>query len=154
MNPLFCYKKYRYLEFVKQPLTINTRLLCEKLPIHTILVKTMRKIIYLFFWCCPFFFISENIKAQEATESSVIQTISIKKGEQQKVHDKAYYESKIKEIDELLEAIEVKTEYVRSNETENKIALENGWYENMEQVKKEAREQRFEYESIIKKMTN
>jgi hypothetical protein len=114
----------------------------------------MNKIIHLSVLCCSFFLISENIKAQEVIESPIIQTISIKKGEQQKVHDKAYYELKIKEIDELLEAIEVKTDYVRSNESENKIALENGWYDNMQQVKEEARIQRLEYESIIKKMTN
>jgi hypothetical protein len=103
-----------------------------------------------------FFFIN-GVVAQQLTakqsEPQIIQTISVSKGQPQQVHDKAYYEQKIKEIDELLEAIEVKTLYVKSNEEEHKIATQNGWYSKMEQVKEESRKQRYEYEAVIKKMT-
>lgn len=114
----------------------------------------MTKSIYLILLCCSFFFVSETVKAQESSKPEIIQTISVRKGQPQQVYDKAYYERKIKEIDELLHAIDVKITYVKSDASENKIALENGWYENMERVKKDAQEQRLEYETTVKKMTN
>lgn len=94
--------------------------------------------------------------AQQSTEEEpqIIQTISVRKGESQQVHDKAYYEQKIKDIDELLKAIEVKTAYVKADENENKIAIQNGWYTNMDRVKEESLKQRGEYETIINKMRN
>lgn len=112
---------------------------------------------YFFTAAFSFFFLNGAI-AQESTlkegEPQIIQTISVRKGHPQQVHDKAYYEQKIKDIDELLEAIEVKTLYVKSNEEENKIATQNGWYDDMERVKVESLKQRLEYEAIIKKMKN
>lgn len=99
----------------------------------------------------------DNAVAQQLTEKEepqIIQTISVRKGQPQQVHDKAYYEQQIKDIDELLKAIEVKIAAVKSDEEENQVAMQNGWYNNMEQVKTESLKQRLEYEAIIKKMTN
>lgn len=114
---------------------------------------------YNYFFTATFsFFLMNGVIAQESTskegEPQIIQTISVRKGQPQQVHDKAYYEKQIGIIDELLQAIEIKKAYVQSDEDEHKLALQNGWYEKMESVREESLKQRSEYEAIIKKMKN
>lgn len=55
-------------------------------------------------------------------------------------HDKAYFEQRIVEIDELMQAIEMKEEYVRSNPAEHAIAVKNGWYDDMTRTKERLKE--------------
>lgn len=114
---------------------------------------------YNYFFTAAFsFFLMNGLIAQEAVskegEPQIIQTISVRKGQPQQVHDKAYYEQRIREIDELLEAIEAKSAYIKSHENESRIAAQNGWFDNMERVKEESLKYRSDYEAIIKKMTN
>lgn len=112
---------------------------------------------YVFTAVCSFFFMQAAMAQQsvvQENEPEIIQTISVRRGQPQQVHDRAYYELKVKEIDELLESIEVKISHVKSDEEEHKIATQNGWYTNMERIKEESRKQRLEYEEVIKKMRN
>lgn len=92
--------------------------------------------------------------SEQGEEVQIVQTISVKKGQTQRVHDKSYYEQKIKEINELIQAIEIKISYVKADKEENKIATQNGWYNNMERIKEESRKQKEEYEIIINKIKN
>lgn len=55
-------------------------------------------------------------------------------------HDKAYFEQRIVEIDELMQAIEIKEDYVRSNPAEHASAIKNGWYEYATRTKEQLKE--------------
>lgn len=55
----------------------------------------------------------------------------------QHIHDKAYYQTKIEEIDYTLQAIKIKKDYILSNPEEKEIATNNGWFENMRQVEEQ-----------------
>lgn len=86
-----------------------------------------------------------SLYAQETREMPVIQTISIQKGQEQVTHDKAFFEAKIQEVDAILAGIDEKVRYVKSDEAEHKLALENGWYQQMEESIVHARRVRQEY---------
>lgn len=94
---------------------------------------------------CAAIGIISSSHAQNTTEMPVVQTISVQKGQQQVVHDKAYFEQKIQDIDVILSAIDEKVKFVQSNEEEHKLALENGWYKQMDESKVHAKRARQEY---------
>lgn len=102
---------------------------------------------------CSLFFIQSAVAQQSVVpenEPEIIQTISVRRGQPQQVHDKAYYERMILDLDLLSTDIDLKVEHVQSNEEYHKVALEIGWYETMRKNKEEILEQRKEYLEKIK----
>lgn len=58
--------------------------------------------------------------------------------------NKAYYENKLIELDDNIRAIDVKIEYVNSNEEERNLANQNGWFTDMENVKRNLQTERLD----------
>jgi hypothetical protein len=79
--------------------------------------------------------IAQQNTAAETTE--IYQTISITQGQSQVVHDKAYYEQQVLDYNSLLKDIDQKVADVKQNPEEHALALKNGWYEYMENNKKD-----------------
>lgn len=72
------------------------------------------------------------------------QTYSVDRYGVQRTHDKAYYQEKLTELDELVQAIDVKVDYVNANPEERAKATENGWFRDMEATKERLRNERVE----------
>lgn len=72
------------------------------------------------------------------------QTYSVDRYGVQRTHDKTYYQEKLVELDELVQAINVKVDYVNSNPEERAKATENGWFQDMEVTKERLRNERVE----------
>jgi hypothetical protein len=90
-------------------------------------------------------------KSTVATEqASYPQTISKKQGEEQVLHDKAYYESEILRLKENLRAIDLKVASVKNDPIAHEEAMEIGWYEQMESTKKMITEQLEAFELKVK----
>lgn len=70
------------------------------------------------------------------------QEFSVDQNGVQYTHDKAYFEQKLASVDELMRAIEVKEEYVRSSPEEHVNATQNGWYDNMSKMKEQLKEEK------------
>lgn len=71
-------------------------------------------------------------------------TYSIKAGEQQVLHDKNYYQQRVKTINNQIEAIEIKMEHIQSNPSEKEKAIQSGWFDEMKntiQLLKEEKEE-------------
>lgn len=62
----------------------------------------------------------------------------------QETMDKAFYERQLEGVNDLIEAIDYKVEYVKSNPEENAKALNSGWFEQMERNKANALKQKAE----------
>lgn len=73
---------------------------------------------------------SDTITHKNTTEEVV--TISIKKGENQVIHDEMYYLSEIKKIDDHIMSIDTKIEWVKENEVVNYT-----WLMEMNKIKSE-----------------
>ena len=71
-------------------------------------------------------------------------TISKKPGEPQRVHDVAYYDEEIAKIDAHIAAIDVKIATVNSDPTEQALAQQNGWFQNMNNIKAELNQKKAE----------
>jgi len=94
---------------------------------------------------CSFGQVTNNNEQPE-----IIQSYSITSGQQQITLDKNYYLAQIEDLKTLIQAIDEKVQYVKNDPESNSIALSNGWYQNMEDRKKEAREMIESYEAKIK----
>ena len=62
-------------------------------------------------------------------------TISKKAGEDQVLHDNAYYTSQIVKINQNLSAINQKIQLIKNDEDQNAEAISSGWIDDMENIK-------------------
>lgn len=85
-----------------------------------------------------------SISNSSQTNHQSEQTYSVDRYGVQRQHDKAYYQEKLAELDELVQAIDVKVDYVNSNPEERTKATENGWFRDMETTKERLRNERVE----------
>jgi len=77
----------------------------------------------------------------EAKQSKAI-TISKKAGEPQRVHDVAYYNEEIAKVDAHITAIDAKIGHVNADPAEKALAEQNGWFQEMDQIKQELNQRR------------
>ena len=73
---------------------------------------------------------NQNIVLTKSVNETVM--ISKKAGEEQVVHNDAYYLDQISKIDQHINSINVKIAHVKSDEVENTKALESGWFDSMD----------------------
>jgi len=76
-------------------------------------------------------------------------TISVRAGESQVTHNNAYYQNEISKIDTQLEAINTKVEFVQGNSEEKAIALQSGWFDDMENIKIQLENKKQELQSLL-----
>jgi hypothetical protein len=62
-------------------------------------------------------------------------TISKRPGQPQRTHDTAYYNEEIAKIDAHIASIDTKITHVNANPTEQAAAQQDGWFQQMEQIK-------------------
>ncbi|HNS42781.1 MAG TPA: hypothetical protein PKN22_08485 [Taishania sp.] len=67
----------------------------------------------------------------------------------QETMDKAFYERQLEGVNDLIEAIDYKVEYVKSNPEENAKALNSGWYEQMKRSRINAENRKLEIQEKI-----
>lgn len=77
----------------------------------------------------------------QANQSQSV-TISKTPGQPQVVHDVNYYNAQIAKVDAQIMAIEAKVTHVNNTPSEKAIAEQNGWFQQMEQVKLELNQRR------------
>ncbi len=82
------------------------------------------------------------LKSQSKSRTTLVKTtqnksitISKKAGEPQRVHDAAFYQEEITKIDAQLLAINTKIQLIQNDPTENDLAIQNGWYTDMGNIK-------------------
>lgn len=93
------------------------------------------------------------VKEKEVTYSYVEQqqgtteglTYSVDQFGNEHVHDKAYYEARLAELNDFVQGVQTKIDYVKNNPEEDAIAKSNGWYLDMENVLNTSKEQKLEY---------
>ncbi len=73
---------------------------------------------------------NQNVVVSKSQNKTII--ISKKAGEEQVVHNDAYYLDQISKIDQHINSINVKIAHVKSDEVENTKALESGWFDSMD----------------------
>ena len=78
-------------------------------------------------------------------------TISKKAGQAQVTHDEAYYHSEIIKINEHLDAINKKIEFVNNDPIEKSKATESGWFEDMGNIKRRLNSKKKIYEEKLSK---
>jgi len=76
-------------------------------------------------------------------------TISKKAGEPQRVHDANYYQEEIAKIDAQILAINTKIQLIQNDPVENKLATQNGWYTDMENIKDKLNAQKIIYQQKL-----
>lgn len=69
-------------------------------------------------------------------------TISKRAGEDQITHNQNYYLQEIEKINQNLIAIEKKSEFINNSPEEKELAENNGWFQQMEQIKIQLLEKR------------
>lgn len=77
----------------------------------------------------------------EVSQSKAV-TISKKAGEPQRVHDETYYNEEIAKVDAHVAAIDTKIAHVNADPTEKALAEQNGWFQQMDQIKQELNQRR------------
>lgn len=77
----------------------------------------------------------------EVKQSKAV-TISKKAGEPQRVHNVAYYNEEIAKVDAHIEAIDAKITHVNADPTEKAKAEQDGWFQQMDQIKQELNQRR------------
>lgn len=85
----------------------------------------------------------------ENNHSGYPKTYSIGRNGIQQEHNKAYYLFKIKQINILIDAINKKVAYVNADSTRAQQAQSIGWFEQMENSKAKAKQQRLIYKQKI-----
>lgn len=93
--------------------------------------------------------ISSSDQSSSANSVNYPVTYSIGKNGVQKVHDKAYYQQQLTAVNYLIEAIDTKVEYIKSDQTQRLEAEKNGWFKQMETNKMNAQRKKAE---LIKKI--
>ena len=69
-------------------------------------------------------------------------TISKKPGQPQRTHDLAYYNEEIAKIDAHVAAVDTKIAHVNNTPSEKALAEQNGWFQEMDQIKLELNQKR------------
>ncbi len=69
-------------------------------------------------------------------------TISKRPGQPQQTHDVAYYNEEIAKVDTQIAAIDSKIAHVNSVPSEKALAEQNGWFQQMDQIKLNLNQQR------------
>lgn len=78
-------------------------------------------------------------------------TISKKAGEEQVVHNDAYYLDQISKIDQHINSINVKIAHVKSDEAENTKALKSGWFDSMDNTLVRLNEKKASFQTKLNK---
>ncbi|MCR9173067.1 MAG: hypothetical protein NXI10_11270 [bacterium] len=78
-------------------------------------------------------------------------TISKRPGQPQQTHDAAYYNQEIAKVDAHISAIDAKIAHVNSIPSEKALAEQNGWFQQMDQIKLELNQKRA---TLIQKRDN
>ena len=89
---------------------------------------------------------NKEVKLETGTKSV---TMSISAGESQVIHNDAYYQKKIAQIDAQISAINTKISIVNADAQEKSIANNSGWFADMENIKTELENQKFELQSHL-----
>lgn len=71
---------------------------------------------------------------QEVKKNASV-TISKRPGEEQKIHDAAYFDAEIAKIDAQIVAMNSKIATVNADPNEKALAENSGWFEDMERIK-------------------
>lgn len=79
--------------------------------------------------------VESNSRPERIVQKNTTVTISKRAGEDQQLHDDAYYLKEIEKINNHLAAIQIKTDYVNADPAEKAIAESEGWFVDMENVK-------------------
>lgn len=69
-------------------------------------------------------------------------TISKRPGQAQRTHDVAYYNEEISKVDAHIAAIDTKIAHVNNTPSEKALAEQNGWFQEMDQIKLELNQKR------------
>lgn len=77
----------------------------------------------------------------EVTQSRTV-TISKRPGQPQQTHDVAYYNAEIAKVDAQIAAIDTKIAHVNNTPSEKALAEQNGWFQDMEQIKLDLNQKR------------
>ena len=88
---------------------------------------------------------------KQSQKNSQAITISKKAGEPQRVHDEAYYNEEISKIDNHLDAINQKIEFINNDPTEKAKAIEGGWFEDMDNIKRRLNSKKKIYQEKLSK---
>lgn len=99
----------------------------------------------------------EITNSSEQIEKTVIQadvqiypvTYSVGRNKVQREHNKEYYEEQLQNLNNQIEAIEYKIEYIKSDQSMREKAEENGWFQQMEEAKQQAKLQILELQEKI-----
>lgn len=75
------------------------------------------------------------------TQSRAV-TVSKRPGEAQRTHDVAYYNEEIAKIDAHVAAIDAKIAHVNNTPSEKVLAEQNGWFQEMDQIKLDLNQKR------------
>ncbi|MBL1279364.1 MAG: hypothetical protein COA33_003790 [Fluviicola sp.] len=93
----------------------------------------------------------ERISVSKEKGASKPITISKRAGEPQRVHDNSYYLDEIKKIDANILAIDTKISLVNADSVEKTKALESGWFDNMDNIKRRLNAKKKIYQEKITK---
>ena len=83
-------------------------------------------------------------KGTTTTKVSQNRTVTISKrpGQPQQTHDVAYYNAEIAKVDAQIAAIDTKIAHVNNTPSEKALAEQNGWFQDMEQIKLDLNQKR------------
>ena len=74
---------------------------------------------------------------ENSTTSNKPTTISIRAGESQVTHDSVYYLNEIAKINLQIQAIDQKINAISNDPSENSLASQSGWFDQMESIKQD-----------------
>ena len=92
---------------------------------------------------------SQSFVVTKSQKKSV--TISKKAGEEQVVHNDAYYLDQISKIDQHINSINVKIAHIKSDEAENTKALNSGWFDSMNNTLVRLNEKKASFQTKLNK---
>ena len=101
-------------------------------------------LLYLFL-----FILSCNISAQNVNSVKSIEPVNVNT-QQKPIAEKQEVLKQIAQIDSHLSAIEIKRNYILSDPAEKAMALEQGWFAEMEKIEKSLLNKKNELKALIK----
>ena len=101
-------------------------------------------LLYLFL-----FILTCNISAQNVNSVKSIDPVNVNT-QQKPIIEKQEVLKQIAQIDSHLSAIEIKRNYILSDPTEKAMALEQGWFAEMEKIEKSLLNKKNELKALIK----
>ena len=106
-------------------------------------MRNKYSLLYLFL-----FILSCNISAQKVSSVKSIDPVNVNT-QQKPIVKKQEVLKQIAQIDSHLSAIEIKRNYVLSDPTEKAMALEQGWFAEMEKIEKSLLNKKNELKALI-----